>query len=124
VAEQASAPIPVGDASAAVVFPIADRRSVEVQVRFYADARGTVPLSVADGGARDAVLLRVESVRLEDVDAEPEQISANAASSSWSAAGGVWQLVGVGAGAERVRVEISGGSNPVGAASLRVLVNA
>ena len=115
-----SPPIDAGEASAEHDFGLPGSTACEVEIRFFSDAAATVPIAFGTG-ARDAELRRVERVRLEDVDRTLD-LESTQPSSTWSAIGGRWQVVGLGVGAGGIKILISGGSNPVGAASLRIVV--
>jgi hypothetical protein len=110
---------PVGSSTPLVV-SFTPTRSINLQLVFYADAGGTQPIA-AGSGARDIEVATIDRVRYEEADID-DTLETVLPLGTWSVDARTWELVGLGAGASSVRLTASGGSNPGGAVSYRVLV--
>ena len=103
-----------------ITFAVSGARCVEVQVRFYSDTRGVYPVAAGDG-SRTLAVSKVDSIRYDDLDID-DQVESVIPLGSYTATGGTWAVVGLGSGADTIKVIASGGSDPAGAASYRVWV--
>jgi hypothetical protein len=122
---QVSPPILVADATPAL-FNFTRRAAVNVQVRFYTDAAGTVP-SDTGLGSRDLTATnssmfyergRDSGYRAKTLESEIDN------GALMACVGGTWYEMLLGGGMQQLTLAATGGADPPGAASYRIAVDA
>lgn len=106
----------------AQAFTFSRRTVLNVQVRFYLDAAGTVPIA-AGTGSRDLTATNVTPVFVERVAIHAPVENAIDGGTRAGCVGGTWYLLGLGGGLQQANIAASGGVDPGGAASYRIVVD-
>lgn len=94
--------IPVAAATPAV-FELRSEGAITVEIRFYQDAKGELPLGPAAGGSRDVVIEGSRVWRMEGVD-PAQNLTSAIADGTFTADGATPKVIGLGLGFERVTI--------------------
>lgn len=116
MSEQFESPVLPIATSAAQLFELRAPTEIIITIRFYEDAEGRKPLGEAAAGSRDVVVTTERVWRSDGVD-PPQTRSCSVPNGTYTADGGVPQVIGLGDGESRVWISATTNAAPSPVAS-------